>query len=362
MAAQRSADRDAKRQFVADRAAEAEQHTQALNDRVAELRTLLIRGLRRRNTVDPNQLRRQVPHIPLDLGPLAQPETPPAWVQFEPPAPSAVGRLFGGDARYRERLTAAQEQFEQAQSEYNLREAERQHRASEARSRNAAMLAEQQRAVEEHNRSVDMFIAALQTRDQAAVTRYLNMVLEAVRLPTYFPRKAEATFSAHGEQAVLRFQLPGPEVVPGTRAVQYVQSRDEFRELPRPAKESGELYRLVISQIALLCLHDLFAADSMLESVAFNGHVQAKRYSKVVGVSHIRELAGAMEEKRAGHGILVTTSWFTSGCWQKAREHGRMELFDGPRLKSMIKDHLGKDVLIGIDRPSGAPPAPDTTS
>jgi restriction system protein len=60
-----------------------------------------------------------------------------------------------------------------------------------------------------------------------------------------------------------------------------------------------------------------------------------------------------MEEKRAGHGILVTTSWFTSGCWLKAREHGRMELFDGPRLLSMIKDHLGKDVLIGIQRPGG---------
>ena len=91
--------------------------------------------------------------------------------------------------------------------------------------------------------------------------------------------------------------------------------------------------------------------------------VQAKRDSNVVGVSHIRELAGAMEEKKAGHGILVTTSWFTSGCWQKAAEHGRMELFDGPRLLAMIKEHLGKDVLIGIDRPASAatgPTAPRT--
>lgn len=101
------------------------------------------------------------------------------------------------------------------------------------------------------------------------------MVLEAVPLPTYFPEKAEATYSPHGEQAVLQFELPGPDVVPATRAVQYVQSRDEHRELPRPTKESGELYRLVISQIALLCLHDIFAADSTLESVAFNGHVWA---------------------------------------------------------------------------------------
>jgi hypothetical protein len=60
--------------------------------------------------------------------------------------------------------------------------------------------------------------------------------------------------------------------------------------------------------------------------------VQAKKYSGVLGVSHIRELVGAMDEKRAGRGILVTTSWFASGCWTKATENGRIELIDGPRL------------------------------
>ena len=49
--------------------------------------------------------------------------------------------------------------------------------------------------------------------------------------------------------------------------------------------------------------------------------VQAKRYTRVIGVSHIRELVGAMDEKRAGRGILVTTSWFASGCKIKAREN-----------------------------------------
>ena len=46
--------------------------------------------------------------------------------------------------------------------------------------------------------------------------------------------------------------------------------------------------------------------------------VQAKKYNGVIGVSHIRELVGAMDEKRAGRGILITTSWFASGCWNKA--------------------------------------------
>jgi restriction system protein len=78
--------------------------------------------------------------------------------------------------------------------------------------------------------------------------------------------------------------------------------------------------------------------------------VQAKRYNGVIGVSHIRELVGAMDEKRAGRGILVTTSWFASGCWTKASENGRVELIDGPRLRHLVKEHLNKDVLV-------APPA-----
>lgn len=88
--------------------------------------------------------------------------------------------------------------------------------------------------------------------------------------------------------------------------------------------------------------------------------VQAKKYKGVVGLNHIRELAGAMEEKKAGWGILITTSWFTTGCWEKAREHGRMELIDGDRLVHLIKEHLNKNVLIGAPRPRhrpGPPPA-----
>jgi restriction system protein len=78
--------------------------------------------------------------------------------------------------------------------------------------------------------------------------------------------------------------------------------------------------------------------------------VQAKRYTNVIGVSHIRELVGAMDEKRAGRGILVTTSWFASGCKIKARDNGRIQLIEGSELVHLVKEHLHKDVLV-------APPA-----
>ena len=74
--------------------------------------------------------------------------------------------------------------------------------------------------------------------------------------------------------------------------------------------------------------------------------VQAKRYSRVVSVSHIRALIGLMEETRAGHAVLITTSWFSAGSQAKAEENGRIELIDGHRLKGLARESLGIDVLV----------------
>ena len=74
--------------------------------------------------------------------------------------------------------------------------------------------------------------------------------------------------------------------------------------------------------------------------------VQAKKYTAPVDVSRIHALAGLMDEKRAGRGVLVTTSWFSRNCWTQARKNGRIELIDGSRLRYLIKEHLQKDVVI----------------
>jgi restriction system protein len=75
--------------------------------------------------------------------------------------------------------------------------------------------------------------------------------------------------------------------------------------------------------------------------------VQAKQYSHAIGVSHVRELYGTMEDTRAGHGILVTTSTFTKDSKLLARRLVRIQLIDGAGLVDLIKKYLHKDVLIG---------------
>jgi len=95
--------------------------------------------------------------------------------------------------------------------------------------------------------------------------------------------------------------------------------------------------------------------DDGVDAVIFNDTpltggltvVQAKQYTQVVGVAHVRELLGAMEDKKAGRGVLVTTSRFTKGSYELAERLGRIQLIDGPGFAYMIKDLIGKDVIIG---------------
>src|SRR6266581_1597116 len=79
--------------------------------------------------------------------------------------------------------------------------------------------------------------------------------------------------------------------------------------------------------------------------------IQAKRYSKIVGVEAVHALAGVMEDKNAAKGVLVTTSWVGKASRDFAARNGsRIEIIEGRHLKSLLREHLGLDVLIGLPK------------
>jgi restriction system protein len=258
-------DEEATRQYFAERAADARRRTRQLEARVEELRTILDRGLRRIPRIDLAGLREQPQQPAPDLGSVGWRPTPPDWSRFEPEPPSVLGRVVG-TVRYERQLATARASYERAAAEYEKAEAERQRRFADARQRYAARLAEERLRVDEHNRSVDAFAAAWRRREPDAVGRYLAMVLDAVPLPQSFPQAVEV------DAAAVRFQLPAADVVPAVREVRYDGTNDEQPEIPRPADETAALYRLVVAQVVLLCLRDLFAADPGLDAVSFHGY------------------------------------------------------------------------------------------
>lgn len=253
-------------------AAEADRRTGELDRRVGLLHTVLARGLRRTARIDLTALRRRVTPPPLDLAATGWPAAPPDPTRYEPARPSPLGWVFGGETRYQRELAGARAEYERARAAYRQAEDDRQARLAAARQRHAARLAEERRAVEEHNRGVDAFAAAVEARDPVAVGRLLRMVLDAVPLPADFPRTASVV--SDGERAVVRLELPGPDVVPDVLAVRYDPDDDAFGEVPRPVEEVTELHRLVVDQVALLVLRDLFDADPGLDRVALHGYAR----------------------------------------------------------------------------------------
>jgi restriction system protein len=483
-AAEKAAERERKLQETAAGKAEAEQLNADLEACVARLESILRRGLDREAAIDLKAILRTDEFPPLDLGADGMAAPRPIW--SAPPEPGPIASFFGARSRHEQRLTAAREQFERAELEYERAEVARQERIRERTSRYEAALLAYQNDIARHNSRIAQISAGVRERDRESVQYYLELALSGTLLPDDVPHSAEVAYSPRGEQAVVRFELPSIDVMPGVELYTYVATTATLREKERPAVQIAKLYRSVISQITLLYMRNIFDSDPELDNVELGGHlhsvnpatgqreypclisiatdrstyrelnlrdvepdvclrhlnalvshhpqrpepvtpirdfdlaryafveavdvvasldsrtdltkisptefehfvrqlfeasglegwttersgddgvdavvinrdpmvggltiVQAKRYTNVIGVSHIRELVGAMDEKRAGRGILVTTSWFASGCKIKARDNGRIQLIEGSELVHLVKKHLHKDVLV-------APPA-----
>ncbi|WP_436787936.1 restriction endonuclease [Yinghuangia sp. YIM S10712] len=122
----------------------------------------------------------------------------------------------------------------------------------------------------------------------------------------------------------------------------------EFEHLIRRLFEAAGMKAWVTQQSKDEGVDAVAVVDDPLMS--FTCVIQAKRYSKVVGLEAAHALAGVMEDKNAGKAILVTTSWFGKSSRDFVQRHGRIELIDGRGLKAMLKEHLGLDVLIGLPK------------
>jgi restriction system protein len=75
--------------------------------------------------------------------------------------------------------------------------------------------------------------------------------------------------------------------------------------------------------------------------------IQAKRYSRVVGVSAVRDLFGATHNEGANKGILVTTSHYGKASYEFAANKP-LELIDGSALLYLLKEHLETEAKIVV--------------
>jgi restriction system protein len=155
---------------------------------------------------------------------------------------------------------------------------------------------------------------------------------------------------------VLSFDLSKYKFVDEMDVVAGMDSRTDLLTLSPGAFE--HLIRRLFEAMGMKAWVTQASKDDGVDGVAINDDpivgglciIQAKRYSRIVGVEAVQALAGVMDHKRAAKGVLVTTSWVGKASRDFAAANGRIMIIEGPQLKYLLHEHLQLDVLIGLEK------------
>jgi restriction system protein len=163
-------------------------------------------------------------------------------------------------------------------------------------------------------------------------------------------------FDLEAVRPVLEFDLTKYKFIDEIDMIAGLDGRLDLLELS--PVEFEHLVRQLFEEIGMQAWVTQASRDDGVDAVAINPDpivgglcvVQAKRYTGVVSTESVRALGGVMDDKRAAKGVMVTTSWYGKESWEFAARHGRIELIDGPRLKHLLRERVGLDVLISLPR------------
>jgi restriction system protein len=77
--------------------------------------------------------------------------------------------------------------------------------------------------------------------------------------------------------------------------------------------------------------------------------IECKLHSNPIGEKEARSLNGVVEAKKANKGVLISASTFTEPARKFAKQSGRIELVDFPKLTKLLNRHFGAEWPLHID-------------
>ncbi|WP_421789268.1 restriction endonuclease [Hyphobacterium sp.] len=124
------------------------------------------------------------------------------------------------------------------------------------------------------NSAVDDLASRFENSDPTAIEEYVDLVLSRSSYPDWVQRDWELEFQPETKILIINLNLPLPDELPTLREVKYVATRDAFDEKHITAAQQKKSYDLVIYQICLRTIHEVFESDreqNNIEAVTFNG-------------------------------------------------------------------------------------------
>jgi restriction system protein len=268
--------KEAKRLYLEDRKAEAEEMSGALQDRVTGLDGVLTAGIRTAPLITFRSLKRQETYPPFDAGPLGEPLPPPLWEQFAPDPPSGFRRR-AGSARYAREEQEARAAFDRARQQHADAEMRRRDQLAERQEAHRAASAEAISQAREYNDSIDQFARDFRARDSESVARFCTLILDSSAYPDGFPHQTRVIYRPEPREVVVEWELPPQAIVPVERGYEYVATRDAIDPVARPEREIKERYANLIARVALRTMHEILISTpaSVVDAVTFYGYVSA---------------------------------------------------------------------------------------
>jgi restriction system protein len=268
--------KEAKRLYLEERRAEAAEMSQALQDRVTELDSVLTAGISTSPLITFRSLKRPETYPPFDPGSLGEPLPPPPWEQFAPDPPGGFRRR-AGSARYAREEQEARAAFDDACRRHAAAELSRRGQLAERQEAYRAASSEAISQAREHNEGIDQFARDFRTGDSESVARFCTLALDSSLYPDGFPRQTRVIYRPEPREVVVEQELPPQSVIPAERAYKYVERRDAIDPVNRPEREIKERYANLIAQVTLRTVHEVLISTpaSVVDAVTFYGYVSS---------------------------------------------------------------------------------------
>jgi len=210
-----------------------------------------------------------------------------------PPQPRATDSQFGPRLTWLDKLwspsrsrkeEAAAERFDKAHREWQAAkdtaddlQHQAEHQLSDANTQFKAKELEFKSTQEYSNAQLADFKRKYESKEPEAIVRYCELVLSVSRYPGFVGPEYDVSYNPANATAVIECELPDTDSIPTLVKVTYTASSRDFKEKHTTDNDRDKLFDLVLYQIALRTIYELFQADTAnaLASVVFNGWVDA---------------------------------------------------------------------------------------
>ena len=180
-----------------------------------------------------------------------------------------VGAIYDWNKESKKRgqaMTAWHERFQKVEAE-NIK------RTNE----HAAELVRWQTEKRKVEESVESAKQNYETQTSEAIEFYCKLVLQFSNLPDGFRRELDLEYIPETKSLIVDHALPAPDDLSRVKEVKFVESRQEFVEVPLSGREFDEIYERALYQTCLRTIYELFHTDKInaLDAVVFNGWIES---------------------------------------------------------------------------------------